>query len=93
MVHLQKRSNGKNEKIISIIQQLNGTEYISGPAARSYIDEDLFTNSNIKINWINYSKYPEYKQPWGEFAHDVSILDLLFCLGKEKASDFIWRKL
>ncbi|MDO9578407.1 MAG: WbqC family protein [Candidatus Cloacimonadales bacterium] len=84
---------GKNEKIISIIHQLAGTEYLSGPAAKSYIDEDLFAINDIKVSYMDYSKYPVYKQSWGDFAHDVSIFDLLFCVGKKNAADFIWKNL
>jgi len=82
--------SGKNEKIISIIHQLAGTEYISGPVAKSYIDEDIFVINDIKIDWIDYSQYPKYQQPWGNFAHDVSIFDLLFCVGKKMAPEYIW---
>ena len=83
---------GKNEKIISIVHQLAGTEYFSGPAAKSYIDVDIFTINDIKVNWMDYSQYPVYQQPWENFAHDVSIFDLLFCAGKDKAAEFIWSK-
>jgi hypothetical protein len=82
--------SGKSEKIISIIHQLEGTKYFSGPSAKSYIDEDLFAINDIKISYMDYSKYPAYTQPWGDFIHGVSILDLLFCVGKEKAAKYIW---
>ncbi len=81
---------GKNEKIISIVHQLGGTEYISGPAAKAYIDEELFAINEIKLIYMDYSQYPLYPQPWGEFDHSVSIFDLLFCVGRETAADFIW---
>ncbi len=80
---------GKNEKIISIIQQLNGDHYITGPAARSYIDPEIFKRNNIKLEYMDYSNYPVYNQPWREFAHNVSVLDLLFCEGPN-SSEFIW---
>ena len=82
--------SGKSEKIISIVHQLEGTEYFSGPAAKSYVNEELFAINDIKISYMDYSKYPSYTQPWGDFVHDVSILDLLFCVGKEKAVRYIW---
>ncbi|HPR18432.1 MAG TPA: WbqC family protein [Candidatus Cloacimonadota bacterium] len=75
----------KNEKIISVIHQLAGTHYISGPSAKSYIDEDIFAINDIRLEWMDYTQYPVYEQPWQPFVHEVSILDLLFCLGKEKA--------
>jgi WbqC-like protein len=83
---------GKNEKIISIIHQLDGTDYLSGPAAKTYLDKDLFAINDIKVSWMNYSNYPVYEQPWGEFSHNISILDLLFCVGSVHSADLIWGK-
>ncbi len=80
---------GKNSKIISIIQQLNGDHYITGPAARSYIDENIFSLNDIKVEFMDYSYYPVYNQPWGKFTHNVSILDLFFCEGPDSPK-FIW---
>ena len=86
-----KLVEGKNEKIVSIIQQLNGDHYITGPAARSYIDPEIFKRNNIKLEFMDYSNYPIYNQPWGKFTHYVSVLDLLFCEGPN-SSEFIWKK-
>ena len=83
---------GKNEKIISIIQQLNGDHYITGPSARYYIDHELFQKNNIKLEYMDYSNYPVYSQPWGMFTYNVSVLDLLFCEGPV-SPEFIWKKL
>jgi len=80
---------GKNEKIISIIKQLGGDHYITGPAAKNYIDPELFEKNEIYLEYMNYTEYPKYDQPWGKFNHQVSILDLLFCTGLN-ASKFIW---
>ena len=80
---------GKNEKIISIVKQLNGTHYITGPAAKSYIQPHLFREEGIEIEFMDYSHYPTYDQPWGIFSHNVSILDVLFCTGL-KAHKYIW---
>ena len=32
---------------------------------------------------MDYSDYPEYPQLFGEFEHNVSILDLLFNMGDQ----------
>lgn len=80
---------GKNEKIISIVQQLNGTHYLTGPAAQNYIIPELFDFNDIQLEYMDYSDYPPYDQPWGTFEHGVTILDLLFCCGNA-AADYIW---
>ena len=73
---------GKTERLVDLCKQANGTEYISGPAAKNYIDESLFEEAGIKLTWFNYEGYPEYPQLWGVFEHTVSIIDLLFNCGK-----------
>lgn len=73
---------GKTERVANLCAQAGGTEYISGPAARDYIDESVFKDMGIKLTWFDYSGYPQYPQIWGEFTHGVTILDLLFNCGE-----------
>ncbi len=77
--------DGKTERLADLCLQAGGTEYISGPAAKDYIDEKIFSDFDIKLTWFDYTGYPEYPQLWSEFTHDVSILDLLFNCGKDSA--------
>jgi hypothetical protein len=75
--------DGKTERLIDLCSQAGGTEYVSAPAAKDYINESLFAECGIKLSWFDYSDYPEYKQLWGGFIHTVSIIDLLCNCGKE----------
>lgn len=75
--------DGKTERLTDLCAQAGGSEYVSGPAARDYIDEAVFIERGIKLTWFDYAGYPEYPQLWGDFTHGVSILDLLFNCGKE----------
>lgn len=75
--------DGKTERLVSICQQAGASEYISGPAAKDYIQSTLFEEQSIKLTWFNYDNYPEYPQLWGKFVHQVSIIDLLFNCGTE----------
>ncbi|WP_211451720.1 WbqC family protein [Collimonas antrihumi] len=74
---------GKTERLADLCAQAMGSEYISGPAARDYIEEHLFVERGIKLGWFDYAGYPEYPQLWGDFTHGVTILDLLFNCGKD----------
>ena len=88
-------SEGKTDRLVDLCVQAGATEYISGPAAKDYIDEELFSDQGIKLTWFDYSGYPEYTQSWGEFTHYVSILDLLFNCGKnspEFMNESVWSK-
>jgi WbqC-like protein family len=75
--------DGKTERLADLCTQAGGTEYISGPAAKDYIEERVFTERCIKLSWFDYTGYTEYPQLWGDFIHGVSILDLLFNCGPD----------
>lgn len=72
-----------SQRLIDLCNQVGSNHYISGPAAKSYIDADLFAKNTISIAWMDYSNYPKYNQIWGNFQHQVSIVDLLFNCGKD----------
>jgi hypothetical protein len=77
------RPDGKTERLADMCVQAGGAEYISSPAAKVYIEEQVFADHAIKLTWFDYSGYSEYPQLWGEFTHGVTILDLLFNCGKD----------
>lgn len=79
---------GKTERLADLCSQAKATEYVSGPAARDYIDKTVFDAKGIALSWFDYSEYPEYTQLWGDFTHGVTILDLLFNCGK-RAPDYM----
>jgi hypothetical protein len=81
---------GKTQRLVSLCQQMGATEYVSGPSAKAYIDQNAFEEQGIKIIWFEYSGYPEYSQLWGGFVHSVSILDLLFNCGKDAPEYMKW---
>ncbi|OAB63467.1 hypothetical protein AY599_17280 [Leptolyngbya valderiana BDU 20041] len=76
-----KLIGNKTERLVNLCKQANATEYISGPAAKTYVDGSIFSDNEIKLTWFSYEGYPEYPQLWGDFVHEVSILDLLFNCG------------
>lgn len=79
----------KQDRLVDILVKTGATCYISGPAAKDYIDPKNFENAGIDLIWKDYSGYPEYPQRHPPFEHGVSILDLLFNVGPE-ASWYIW---
>lgn len=78
-----KLIEGKTERLVDLVQKANGTDYLSGPAAKDYIDETLFANAGINLLWMDYTGYPEYSQQYPPFEHGVTILDLIFNCGPE----------
>lgn len=74
----------KRKKIINICKQFNATVYISGPASKTYFDQELANKENILVEWMNYENYKEYEQLYPPFDHGVSILDLIFNIDATK---------
>ena len=71
----------KQERILALLKSVGATTYISGPAAKAYLDPERFAAEGIALQWKDYSGYPEYPQLHPPFEHAVSILDLLFSVG------------
>ena len=74
-------SEERNERIIRVCMAAGADVYLSGPAARDYINKNLFAKNGIEVEWMDYDRYPEYPQLFGDFEHKVSILDLIFNTG------------
>ena len=77
---------GQTQRLVDLCQQAGATEYLSGPSARGYIDQQLFADAGIDLHFADYSGYREYTQPYPPFEHAVSVLDLLFCTGPHAQS-------
>ncbi|MEO8855753.1 MAG: WbqC family protein [Burkholderiaceae bacterium] len=78
-------TDGKTERLADLCVQAGGTHYISGPAAREYIRPEVFVQRGVQLIWFDYSGYVQYPQLWGDFAHGVTILDLLLNCGNRSS--------
>jgi hypothetical protein len=72
---------GQTERLVDLCLKLRGEEYVSGPAAKSYIEESLFERSRVKLTYVDYAGYPEYAQLYPPFEHGVSVIDLILNQG------------
>lgn len=75
----------RSERLLNICRQLGASVYVSGPAARGYLDDALFAAAGIVVEWADYSGYPEHRQLHPPFEHKVSIVDLLLNEGGQSA--------
>ncbi len=80
-----KLVDGKTERLVGLCKDAGADLYLSGPAAKDYIVDELFEKENIQLKYMDYSGYKEYHQLYGEFEHGVSILDLIFNEGSDAA--------
>jgi WbqC-like protein family len=77
------------ERLVHLCEQVGAGEYLSGPAARAYLEVERFAGRGIAVRWMDYSNYPSYAQLHPPFVHEVTILDLLFNEGPENARRFL----
>lgn len=78
----------KTDRLLFLLEKVGATHYITGAAAKNYIEEEKFKKAGIKLEYMIYD-YPEYEQLHPPFDGLVSILDLLFMKGKA-AGRYIW---
>ncbi len=78
----------KSDRLIHVLKSVGASHYITGPAARNYLDQSLFDAAGITVEYMVYD-YPEYEQLYPPYDPAVSILDLLFMKGPE-APRYIW---
>jgi hypothetical protein len=76
-------SEGKTERLAALCLQAGASHYISGPAAKDYMDEQVFRDQGMSVSWMDYAGYREYPQLYPPFEHGVSILDLIFNVGAD----------
>lgn len=72
----------KTDRLIDILRKVGATSYLSGPAAKLYIEVNKFNDAGIGLEYKVY-EYPEYPQLYGKFEPSVTVLDLLFNCGNE----------
>ena len=73
------------ERLIRICKIFNANTFYEGSSGRNYIDETLFAEHGIKIEYQDY-KHPVYNQLYGDFIPYLSVIDLLYNHGEESLS-------
>ena len=69
-------------RLVALSRRFGATHYLSGSAARDYLDVAQFEAHNIEVVWQDYP-HPEYPQLHGAFVPYLSALDLLLNCGDE----------
>jgi hypothetical protein len=75
----------RTDRLLDLCRKAGASEYVSGPAARAYLDESLFAREGISVTWFEYGPYAEYPQVHPPFELHVSILDVLLNAGTDAA--------
>jgi WbqC-like protein family len=71
----------KSDLVLDMCVKLAATDYIFGAQGRNYADTDSFRDRRIKAYFQAYV-HPAYPQLGGAFTSHMSIIDLLFNVGR-----------
>ena len=69
------------ERLVEIVEGLNGKVYLSGLKGRDYLDVPLFEKRGITVEFQDF-KHPVYKQRYDMFEPNMSAIDALFNMGE-----------
>ncbi|MGB7923970.1 MAG: WbqC family protein [Pyrinomonadaceae bacterium] len=75
----------RSQRLLDLCLHFGASRYLTGDAARSYLEVDLFARHNVEVQWHDY-KHPVYPQQHGPFIPYLSVLDLLLNCGDESAA-------
>lgn len=78
----------KSDLVLDMCRKLNTEIYIFGAQGKAYAEVECFEKYGIKLYFQDYN-HPKYNQLWGSFISNLSIIDLLFNVDKNKALDII----
>ena len=72
-----------SEHLLNICKKLGATKYLSGPGGRDYLNEKIFEQNKIKVEYQKYDPII-YPQKYAKsFVPNLSTLDLLFNVGSD----------
>jgi hypothetical protein len=79
---------GKGDWGRETAHSIGGTHYINAPGGEEFIFKNKFSDLGMELGFIQ-PKLEHYNQNSKEFVIGLSILDVLFCNGKEKTLEMI----
>lgn len=78
---VSRRAETPTDRLVEICVARGADTYLSGPAARAYIEIDKFERAGVALRYADYSGYPAYDQKAPGFEPGVSMLDVLMRCG------------
>jgi len=79
------------QRLVDICLHFVATDYLTGDSAKDYLDESLFSQHDIKLEYHHY-QHPRYNQLYGEFIPYMSVVDLVFNHGESSLDILTNRK-
>ncbi len=84
-------SNGKVNRLLGVLKEVGATTYISGPAAKNYLNgqEVAFLDANIDLCYYEYPDYQQYSSDRLGYNKYLSILDFLAFKDIKSLKDYL----
>jgi WbqC-like protein family len=70
-------------RLANVCKAMGADTYVSGAGGRDYMDERVFAERGVKLQFQHYEPKPYPQRFVGEFVPNLSILDMLFNVGPE----------
>ncbi len=77
-----------SERIVQIARKTGCDTYLAAPADRAFLDEERFAAAGIRLAFSEWVPKP-YRQLFGPFVANLSVVDLLFNLGGRGARAYL----
>jgi len=75
-----QRPESPSARLVDFCRHFGADEYLTGAAARSYLDQGAFEEAGIRVIFQDYC-HPAYRQCHPDFVSHLSAIDLLFNAG------------
>lgn len=85
-------SGGGTRRLVDIALETGASRYLTGDAAKDYLDVPMFAEHGIEVEWHGYG-HPTYPQQHAGFVPYLSALDLLMNCGGEGARAVLGRRI
>ena len=76
---------GQTERLVNICRHFGATSYLTGSAARTYLNVPLFETNGIAVHWQDFT-HPVYPQLHGDFVPYLSAIDLILNCGPQSGT-------
>jgi hypothetical protein len=76
----------RNDRLIHLCRRLGAGEYLTGPSAMVYLDQERFRAAGIAVRFVNYAGFADYEQLHPPFESAVTVLDPIFHAGTDARS-------
>jgi hypothetical protein len=72
----------RNLRLLNLCRHFGATRYLSGDAARDYLNVPQFLAAGVEVMWHDYV-HPSYAQQHDAFVSHLSVLDLILNMGPD----------